>query len=199
MKVNIYCDGCYKKIGHGGYGFLIEIGSATYVGGGYALSASNNIMELLALIKALERLREIGSELGFLGGLEVTFTSDSQYVVNGFNQWMTKWRKFGWRKSINGQGVKNPILWLMLYHLKEQIPSRGCWIRGHTGHAQNEECDAIANYCCANQVSLKGIRTVDEGPAFEDMIDRSYVHQEKAYMKPTETQAGWLDDAFKQS
>ena len=101
---------------------------------GYKLT-TNNRMELLGVIAALEALKS---------PCEVTVYSDSQYVVNAFNQhWVDGWLKRGW-KNAKKEPVKNPDLWKRLLKAKEPHQVTFVWVKGHAGHPENERCDELA-------------------------------------------------------
>ena len=91
--------------------------------------ATNNQMELLAVIKGLEALKE---------PCDVTLISDSSYVVRGINEWLGGWVKKGFAK------VKNPELWRHYLEAAKGHKIKGIWVRGHDGHVENERCDRIA-------------------------------------------------------
>ena len=142
MKVRIYTDGAARgnPDGPGGYGTVLEYVDSKgethtkELSQGYK-KTTNNRMELMAVIAGLEALNR---------PCEVELYSDSQYVVNAFNQhWIDGWLKKGWKRGKNEQ-VKNVDLWKRLLAAKE--PHRGTfiWVKGHAGHPQNERCDALA-------------------------------------------------------
>ena len=96
---------------------------------------TNNRMELMAVIAGLEALNR---------PCEVELYSDSQYVVNAFNQhWIEGWIKKGWKRGKNEQ-VKNVDLWKRLLAAKEPHKVKFIWVKGHNGHPQNERCDELA-------------------------------------------------------
>ena len=96
---------------------------------------TNNRMELLGVINALEALKY---------PCKVKITTDSKYVVDGISKgWAVGWRKRGWKKS-DGKPALNPDLWGRLLELLEQHDAEFCWIKGHAGHAENERCDRLA-------------------------------------------------------
>lgn len=134
-KVDIYTDGsCLGNPGPGGYGVVMEYAEhRKELSQGFALT-TNNRMELLAAIKGLTALTQT---------CDVTLTTDSQYVKNGINQWIHNWRKNGW-KTASKKPVKNADLWRLLDEQvnKHQIQWR--WVKGHSGHPQNERCDQLA-------------------------------------------------------
>lgn len=134
MKVNIYTDGaCKGNPGRGGYGIIMEWVGKPYVkefSRGFR-KTTNNRMELLAVIVALEQLKK--------EGLETDIYSDSKYVVDAVNKgWVFGWQKKGF------QGKKNPDLWRRFLQVYKKHKVRFHWIKGHNEHPQNERCDALA-------------------------------------------------------
>lgn len=134
MKVDIYTDGaCSGNPGKGGYGVVME-----WVGKPYKKEFSrgfrkttNNRMELLAVIVALEQLK--------LEGVEVTVYSDSKYVVDAVMKgWVFNWVKKGFKDK------KNPDLWIRLLKVYKKHKVKFVWIKGHNDHPQNERCDKLA-------------------------------------------------------
>ena len=133
----IYTDGgAINNPGPGGYGAVILDGEEEReLSGGYRLT-TNNRMELMACIKALQSL---GND-----EKPVILYSDSQYVVNGISKgWAKGWRKRGWKKS-DGQPAKNNDLWAELLGLTENRTVSFHWVKGHAGHPLNERCDQLA-------------------------------------------------------
>ena len=92
-------------------------------------------MELMAVIRALSDLSEKH---------DVTLFTDSQYVVKGMSEWLSGWKRRGW-KSSTGEGVKNVELWQELDRISGQHKVTWRWVRGHNGHPGNERADALAN------------------------------------------------------
>jgi ribonuclease HI len=142
MKVKIYTDGAARgnPDGPGGYGTVLEYVDTKgelhtrELSQGYKRT-TNNRMELMAVISGLEALNR---------PCEVEVYSDSQYVVNAFNQhWIDGWIKKGWKRGKNEQ-VKNVDLWKRLLTAKEPHDVTFIWVKGHAGHPQNERCDALA-------------------------------------------------------
>lgn len=136
-EIIIYTDGgAIGNPGPGGYGVVISAqGLEKELSGGYELT-TNNRMELMACIVALEALKG--------RGLPVTLYSDSSYVVNGMTRgWAKKWQKNGWRKA-DKKPVINRDLWEKLLELakKHQVVFR--WVKGHAGNPLNERCDRLA-------------------------------------------------------
>ena len=142
MKVRIYTDGAARgnPDGPGGYGTVLEYVDTKgqlhvkELSQGY-VKTTNNRMELMAVIAGLETLNR---------PCEVELYSDSQYVVNAFNQhWIEGWIRKGWKRGKN-EPVKNIDLWKRLLKAKEPHQVRFIWVKGHDGHAQNERCDFLA-------------------------------------------------------
>jgi ribonuclease HI len=135
--VDIYTDGaCKGNPGVGGWGALIlrEGAPAQELHGGERLT-TNNRMELLAVIRALESL---------MRPTKVRLHTDSQYVQLGISQWIHAWKKRGW-KTADKKPVKNEDLWRQLDALREQHDVEWLWVRGHDGNAGNERADVLAN------------------------------------------------------
>lgn len=147
QKVTIYTDGAARgNPGPGGYGAVLQFRDAEGVlherelSGGFERT-TNNRMELLAVIVALEALKR---------PCEVMLHSDSQYVVNAFNQhWVEGWLKRGW-KNASKQPVKNVDLWKRLLEAKRPHQVEFVWVKGHAGHPENERCDALATAAADN-------------------------------------------------
>ena len=142
MKVKIYTDGAARgnPDGPGGYGTVLEYvdtkGELTtrQVSQGY-IKTTKNRMELMAVIAGFEALNR---------PCEIELYSDSQYVVNAFNQhWIDGWIKKGWKRGKN-EPVKNVDLWKRLLQAKEPHRVTFNWVKGHAGHPQNERCDELA-------------------------------------------------------
>lgn len=135
-KVRIYTDGaCSGNPGPGGWGAVLQYGERQKELSGGEADTTNNRMELTAVIEALSALRE---------PCEVELTSDSKYVVDAVEKgWLYGWVKKGWKKS-NNDPVLNVDLWQRLLPLLKRNTVRFVWIRGHTGHPENERCDELA-------------------------------------------------------
>jgi ribonuclease HI len=137
QKVTIYTDGgCLGNPGPGGYGAVLMCGPhRKELSEGYRLT-TNNRMELLASIVALESLKE---------RCEVVLHTDSQYVVNGIEKgWAANWRKKGWMRNKKEKAV-NPDLWDRLLKICDEHDVTFKWVKGHAGHKENECCDQLAN------------------------------------------------------
>lgn len=134
-KVNIYTDGaCRGNPGPGGWGALLIHNSHKKKLSGAEQNTTNNRMELTAPIQALLTLNQ---------ACEVTVTTDSQYVKKGITLWIHKWKKNGW-KTANKKAVKNIDLWQALDEQIARHRVRWKWVRGHTGHPENELVDELA-------------------------------------------------------
>ncbi len=134
--VKIYTDGaCKGNPGVGGWGALLEInGTEKELFGGERLT-TNNRMELLAVIRALEALKR---------RCTVQLHTDSKYVQQGISEWIHGWKKNGWRTSAK-KPVKNDDLWKQLDTVSQQHDIEWLWVKGHAGHNGNERADALAN------------------------------------------------------
>ena len=134
--VDIYTDGaCKGNPGPGGYGAILVYGGQERELSGGEPSTTNNRMELMGAIAALERLRE---------PCEVTLTSDSRYLVDAVTKgWAKSWRRNGWRTADKSPAL-NSDLWARLLELLEIHRVTFIWVRGHVGHPYNERCDALA-------------------------------------------------------
>ncbi len=134
-RVTIYTDGaCSGNPGPGGWGVLLMFrGVEKELSGGEALT-TNNRMELMAAIMALETLNR---------SCAVDLWTDSQYVRNGVTSWLRGWKAKGW-KTADRKPVKNEDLWRRLDAAQERHDVAWHWVKGHAGHAENERVDALA-------------------------------------------------------
>jgi ribonuclease HI len=135
-RVTIYTDGaCLGNPGPGGYGaVLVHEGHRKEFSGGFRLT-TNNRMEILAAVVALEALKQ---KCG------VTLYSDSQYLVNAMQQgWAMRWRANGWRRNKTEMAL-NSDLWARLLACAENHKVEFRWLRGHAGNPENERCDQLA-------------------------------------------------------
>lgn len=138
-KIDIYTDGaCSGNPGSGGYGVvLLYNGARKELSAGYR-KTTNNRMEVLAVIKGLEALKEKCS---------VNLYSDSKYVVDAVNKgWAKKWRANGWRKSDKSKAL-NVDLWERLLTLLEYHDVTFIWVKGHADNAENERCRFFGENC----------------------------------------------------
>lgn len=135
-KVELYTDGaCRGNPGPGGWGVLLRYSDQERELYGYQAEATNNQMELMAAIRGLEALKQ---------PCEVILTTDSKYVLQGMTEWLAGWKRKGWR-SASGQPVKNQDLWQRLDTAAQLHKIQWVWVRGHTGHPDNERVDGLAN------------------------------------------------------
>jgi len=134
-NVTIYTDGaCSGNPGPGGWGAILMYGKSKKELSGAEPSTTNNRMELISVITALEALKE---------SCNVKLYSDSQYVVNAINLgWLESWQKKGWKRK--GGEVKNPDLWVRLVPLLEKHNVTFEWVKGHSDNEYNNRCDELA-------------------------------------------------------
>jgi ribonuclease HI len=134
--IKIYTDGaCKGNPGVGGWGaWLVSDGHEKELFGGEA-HTTNNRMELLAVIRALQALKR---------RCNVQLHTDSKYVQQGISTWIHGWKKNGWRTS-DKKPVKNDDLWKQLDELAQQHDIEWLWVKGHAGHNGNERADQLAN------------------------------------------------------
>lgn len=136
QKVTIYTDGgCRGNPGPGGWGAVIQFGDQEKEIYGYDPETTNNRMELMAAISALELLKR---------PCEIDLTTDSQYVRQGILEWMDGWKKRGWKNAAK-KPVKNKDLWLRLDEAVQRHKIEWHWIKGHSGHAGNDRADSLVN------------------------------------------------------
>lgn len=134
--VEIFTDGaCRGNPGPGGWAALLRYGDTEKVISGAEAHTTNNRMELMAAIQALTTLTRPA---------RVSLTTDSQYVRQGVQQWMANWKRNGWRTS-QKQPVKNRDLWERLDALAQRHEIDWHWVKGHSGHPENERVDLEAN------------------------------------------------------
>ncbi|HEC16327.1 MAG TPA: ribonuclease HI [Sedimenticola sp.] len=135
-RVEVFTDGaCKGNPGPGGWGAVLRYkGAEKHLCGGEA-ETTNNRMELLAVINALASLKR---------RCRVRITTDSQYVKNGITQWIANWKRRGW-KTADRKPVKNQDLWRRLDAEVAKHDVEWVWVRGHSGHPENELADELAN------------------------------------------------------
>jgi ribonuclease HI len=133
--IEIWTDGaCSGNPGPGGWGAVLKSGATLKEMSGGEHDTTNNRMELMAAISALEALKR---------PCEVKLTTDSQYVKGGITLWMKGWKKNGWKTAAK-QPVKNIDLWQRLDTACAQHKVEWHWVKGHAGHDMNERCDVLA-------------------------------------------------------
>ena len=144
--VDIFTDGaCKGNPGIGGWGVLLKYDDRVQELFGGEKQTTNNRMELLATIRALEALNK---------PCKIRLHTDSQYVQKGISEWIHAWKNRGWLTA-SKKPVKNTDLWQQLDHLSRQHDIEWIWVRGHAGHEGNEHADELAN---------RGVTQVMSGP-----------------------------------
>jgi ribonuclease HI len=135
QPVEIYTDGaCRGNPGPGGWGIVLKYGVHQKFLCGGELQTTNNRMELMAAIVALETLKR---------PCNVHLTTDSVYVKQGITEWLESWLQRGWKTS-NKQPVKNQDLWERLHQATQRHQVSWHWVKGHNGHPENEKADELA-------------------------------------------------------
>ncbi len=148
-SVTIYSDGaCRGNPGPGGWGAFLSFNGKEKNIYGYEAHTTNNRMELMAVIRGLYALTE---------ACEVELYTDSTYVLKGMTEWLTGWKKKGWKTAAK-KPVKNADLWQLLDAQCKRHKVNWHWVKGHSGHAGNERADALAN------------KAIDEKKVAEAMI-----------------------------
>jgi ribonuclease HI len=141
-RIEAFTDGaCLGNPGPGGWGALLRFGDRERELSGADPATTNNRMELMAAISALEALKRPCS---------VTLYTDSRYVIDGVTKWLRPWKARGW-KTADRQPVKNVDLWQRLEAAKELHQVDWQWVRGHSGHVENERVDQLAR-----EAAIKG-------------------------------------------
>ncbi len=134
--VIIYTDGaCRGNPGPGGWGAVLSYKGTTKEFYGGEQETTNNRMELMAVIQALETLSR---------PCKVQINSDSKYVLQGITEWMDNWKKRGWKTASKG-AVKNEDLWRRLDTARARHQIEWKWVKGHSGHHGNDRADKLAN------------------------------------------------------
>ena len=135
-QVRAFTDGaCSGNPGPGGWGAVLQFGDHERELHGGAADTTNNRMELTAAIEALRALRE---------SCRVSLTTDSTYVKDGITQWLANWKRNDWKTAAK-KPVKNQDLWQALDHESSRHEIDWCWVKGHSGHPENERADRLAN------------------------------------------------------
>ncbi len=136
QTLEIFTDGgCRGNPGPGGWGALLRYGAHEKEIYGYEEETTNNRMELMAAIRALELLNRKSN---------VQLTTDSNYVRQGITEWLSSWKKRGWKTAAK-KPVKNQDLWQRLDKAVERHNVEWHWVKGHSGHEGNERADELAN------------------------------------------------------
>jgi ribonuclease HI len=134
-RVDIFTDGaCSGNPGPGGWAAILRAGKHEKELSGGETATTNNRMELMAVIRALEALKQPSAAV---------VHTDSRYVMDGATKWMKNWKKNGW-KTADKKPVKNEELWRALEDASVRHSVSWRWVRGHDGHPENERADALA-------------------------------------------------------
>jgi len=134
--VEIFTDGaCRGNPGPGGWGAILRYNNHEKELYGAEQDTTNNRMELMAAIQALESLKR---------GCRVSLTTDSEYLRKGITEWLQQWKQRGWRTAAK-KPVKNVDLWQRLEHAIAEHEIDWHWVKGHSGHDENERADRLAN------------------------------------------------------
>ncbi len=134
-EVDIYTDGaCSGNPGPGGWGAILRSGTHEKEIWGGEPATTNNRMELLAVIRALNTLKR---------SVCVRVHTDSQYVQKGISEWIHGWKARGWKTAAK-EPVKNADLWRALDEARDRHQVKWLWVRGHSGHVDNERADELA-------------------------------------------------------
>ena len=142
-KVQIFTDGaCKGNPGPGGWGAILRFQDNEKEINGYESLTTNNIMELMAVIESLKAISE---------PFEIEITTDSKYVKNGITSWIHNWKRNGW-KTASKKPVKNKELWVELDRLIQKHNVSWKWVKGHSGHIENERADELANEAITNNI-----------------------------------------------
>ena len=135
-KVEIFTDGaCKGNPGPGGWGEILRYDETEKEIYGASKNTTNNIMEMTAVIESLRNLKK---------PCELIITTDSKYVKNGITNWIHNWKKNGWKTAAKKE-VKNKELWIELDSLIKIHSISWTWVKGHSGHPENERADLLAN------------------------------------------------------
>ena len=143
-SITLYSDGSsLGNPGPGGWGTILEFNGHIKELSGADHLTTNNQMELIGVIEGLKALKE---------PCDVSIYSDSKYVVQGINEWLSNWIKNNW-KTASKKPVKNQELWQDYIKVSKEHKINANWVKGHAGHTQNERCDELAR---KEAIKLKG-------------------------------------------
>ena len=152
-RVEIFTDGaCSGNPGPGGWGAILRYGAVEKELSGAEDDTTNNRMELMAAIKALQALTE---------PCEVDLYTDSEYVMKGITEWIHGWKRNGWKTAAK-KPVKNADLWQRLDDAMQRHEVRWHWVKGHAGHEENERADRLARSEIRNLKPKAGSRQLEE-------------------------------------
>ena len=134
-QITIYSDGSsLGNPGPGGWGTILEFNGHTKELSGAEENTTNNRMELKGAIEGIKALKE---------PCDIKLISDSKYVVQAINEWLSNWVKNNWKTAAK-KPVKNAELWKEYLEVSKQHKIKAIWVKGHAGHEQNERCDILA-------------------------------------------------------
>nr|UOZ96333.1 Ribonuclease H [Cupriavidus sp.] len=146
-RVDLYTDGsCKGNPGPGGWGVLMRFGAHEKELYGGEAQTTNNRMEMRAVIEGLNALNR---------SCQVRIFTDSQYVKNGIESWLSVWKAKGW-KTAAGKPVANQDLWVAMDAARSRHQIDWHWVRGHAGHPENERADGLANRGVEQVLRSKG-------------------------------------------
>ncbi len=134
-KIELFTDGaCSGNPGNGGWGYILKYKTAVKESFGGCQETTNNQMELTAVIEGLKALKE---------PCEIDLYTDSRYVLDGCQKWLTGWKKNNWKKA-DKKPVLNQELWMALDEQLQRHHITWHWVKGHAGHTENERADTLA-------------------------------------------------------
>ncbi len=146
--IEIYTDGaCRGNPGPGGWAALLRQGATEKMLSGGDPATTNNRMEVMAAIEALRAIQRPS---------RIRLTTDSEYLRQGVTSWVKRWKSNGWRTAAK-QPVKNQDLWVLLDSLVGSHEIEWCWVKGHSGHAENERVDAAANMAIDEMLTRRSV------------------------------------------
>lgn len=141
QHVDIYTDGaCRGNPGPGGWAAILKYGDKETIIQGAETETTNNRMELTAAVSALKKLKR---------SCDIKITTDSKYLMDGVTTWLPNWKTNGWKTAAK-KPVKNEDLWRLLDELVTNHKISWNWVKGHSGHSENERVDRLANEALDN-------------------------------------------------
>jgi ribonuclease HI len=175
LKATVHTDGsCIGNPGPGGWACVIDTPNGVIELSGKDPETTNNRMEIMAAIAALEHLSKFGR-------FSVTVFTDSQYVKQAMSSWLARWKRTGWRKG----SIKNQDLWKRLDQAASQHLVEWKWVRGHNGNPLNERCDQLATQQSGN---FKQSASAPKTPPISTMLQSTRASQTVAQTSQLHTQ-----------